>query len=283
MTENSGGVPQIFDSGLIRTRLARAAGVENFYIDHLIVEALDRLSPITRDFAHALVIVPDPEAIDTARLTTGQIKKADIVPVFADGETLQAPSGDYDLVLALGCLQAINDLPGMLTQIKTRLVPDGLFMAAMIGGQSLSELRQSFLHAEMALRDGAAPRVAPFADVRDAGSLLQRAGFALPVADLDRLTVRYDSMIELAMELRRFSASNPLQARDKGLATRTLIAAAGQHYAENFSDADGRIRATLETIWMSGWSPHESQQKPLKPGTAKMRLADALNTSETKI
>ena len=171
----------------------------------------------------------------------------------------------------------MNDIPGMLIQTRRALRPDGLFLGAMAGQGTLAELKESLLAAETELSGGASPRVIPFADVREAGALLQRAGFALPVADVDQLTVRYDSMFDLMRDLRGVGATNALVARSRKPATRAFFGRAAEIYAERFSDPDGRVRATFSIIWMSGWAPHASQQKPLKPGSAKTSLASALN------
>jgi SAM-dependent methyltransferase len=174
----------------------------------------------------------------------------------------------------------VNDLPGALAQIRRALKPDGLLLAALVGGASLTELRQAFAQAESEIEGGASPRVAPFADVRELGALMQRAGFALPVVDCDRLTVRYDTIFNLMRDLRRMGATNVLRERRRTPLRRATLARMAQVYAQRFADPDGRLRASFEIVWLSGWAPHESQQKPLKPGSAKQRLADALGTIE---
>ena len=174
----------------------------------------------------------------------------------------------------------MNDLPGTLIQIRRALKPDGLFLAALIGGDSLTELREAFAEAESEIEGGVSPRVAPFADVRELGALLQRAGFALPVVDSDRLTVRYQSVFALMRDLRRMGATNVLIERRRTPLRRATLQRMAEIYAQRFADPDGRVRATFEIAWLSGWVPHESQQKPLKPGSARARLADALGTKE---
>jgi hypothetical protein len=164
----------------------------------------------------------------------------------------------------------------MLVQIRRALKPDGLFLGCMAGAATLFELRDALLAAEIELHGGASPRVIPFTDVRDAGALLQRAGFALPVADVETVTVRYDNLFGLMTDLRAMGAASALEARSRKPATRTLFARAAQIYAERHSDADGRIRATFSLVWMSGWAPDPSQQKPLKPGSAQVSLARIL-------
>jgi SAM-dependent methyltransferase len=185
-----------------------------------------------------------------------------------------------DLAVSLLSLQAMNDIPGMLIQIRRALRPDGLFMAAIVGGDSLNELRTAFADAESEVEGGLSPRVAPFADVRELGALLQRAGFALPVVDSERLTVRYDSAPALMHDLRRMGATNVMQERRRRPLKRATLRRMEEIYAGRFADADGRLRASFEIIWLSGWAPHESQQKPLQPGSAAQRLADALGTRE---
>jgi SAM-dependent methyltransferase len=200
--------------------------------------------------------------------------------VVADEETLPFADGSIDLVVSALALQWINDLPGTLIQIRRALKPDGLLLAAMLGGDSLTELREAFASAESELEGGLSPRVAPFADLRELGALMQRAGFALPVVDSDRLTVRYDSAFALMRDLRAMGATNVLTERRRTPLRRATLMRMAHIYAERFSDPDGRVRATFEIAWLSGWSPHASQQKPLKPGSAAQRLADALGTKE---
>jgi SAM-dependent methyltransferase len=202
---------------------------------------------------------------------------ADIV---ADEEALPFRDASLDLVVSALALQFVNDLPGALVQVRRALRPDGLFLAAVLGGETLTELRQSFAAAEAEVEGGVSPRVAPFADLRDMGALLQRAGFALPVTDVERLTVRYSSPFILMGELRRMGATNVLVQRRRVPLRRATLKRMAEIYAERFSDPDGKVRATFEIIWLSGWAPHESQQKPLRPGSAQARLADALGTRE---
>ena len=201
-------------------------------------------------------------------------------PAVTDEEVLPFAPGSLDLVVSALSLQFVNDLPGTLIQIRRALKPDGLFLAALIGGESLTELRQAFAAAEAEVEGGVSPRVAPFADLRDLGALLQRAGFALPVADVDRVIVRYASPLDLMQELRRMGAGNVLLERRRVPLKRATLRRMLEVYAERFGGADGRIPATFEIVWLSGWAPHESQQQPLAPGSAKTRLADALRTQE---
>jgi SAM-dependent methyltransferase len=201
--------------------------------------------------------------------------------IVADDEALPLAPASADLIVSLLSLQLTNDTPGALFQIRHALKPDGLFLGAMAGGGTLGELRESLLAAEVELTGGASPRIAPFADVRDAGALLQRAGFALPVTDVESFTVRYDHMFALIADLRAMGMQNSLYGRSRRPLTRRFFARAAEIYAERFSDPDGRIRATFSFIWMSGWAPHASQQQPLKPGSAKASLAEALKVAET--
>jgi len=200
--------------------------------------------------------------------------------VVADEEALPFADGTLDLVVSGLSLQAVNDLPGVLVQVRRALKPDGLFLAALLGGDTLTELRQSFAVAESEHDGGVSPRVAPFPDLRDLGALLQRAGFALPVTDVDRITVRYATPLGLLHDLRRMGAANPLVERRRVPLRRATLMRAMAVYAARFADSDGRVRASFDVIWLSGWSPHENQQKPLQPGSAKKRLADALGTTE---
>src|SRR5262249_52047801 len=187
--------------------------------------------------------------------------------------------GAFDLITSVLSLQLVNDLPGALIQIRRALRPDGLFLGALLGGDSLIELRQAFMMAETETAGGVTPRVFPTADVRDMGGLLQRAGFALPVADSEPLIVTYSDPMALIWELKGMGAANPLAARSKKPLRRDTLARAVQYYSEHFNEPDGRVRATFEILYLCGWAPHGSQQRPLKPGSAAARLADALGTA----
>jgi SAM-dependent methyltransferase len=200
--------------------------------------------------------------------------------VVADEEALPFADGALDLLVSALALQNVNDLPGALLQVRRALKPDGLFLAALLGGETLTELRQSFAAAESEIEGGASPRVAPFADLRDLGGLLQRAGFALPVTDVDRLTIRYGSVFDLLRDLRRMGATNSLIARHRRPLRRATLQRMAEIYALQFADPNGRVRATFDIVWLSGWAPHPDQQQPLKPGSAKARLADALGARE---
>jgi SAM-dependent methyltransferase len=294
--------PLIFDRNLLRARRRRAQrlGPETFLIDRVAEDFADRLKAVLRRFdlaadlgtprgavraalartgSIAAMIAVDP-LIDAAPGPAGDHAGAAPLRVAADEEALPFAAGTLDLVVSGLALQTVNDLPGVLVQIRRALKPDGLFLAALLGGDTLIELRQSFAAAESECEGGASPRVAPFADLRDMGMLLQRAGFALPVVDADRLAVRYATPLALLHDLRRMGAANPLIERRRTPLRRATLMRAVDIYAARFADADGKVRATFEIIWLSGWAPHESQQQPLRPGSAKARLADALGTVE---
>jgi SAM-dependent methyltransferase len=284
--------PVIFDRPLLRARRARARmlGPATFLIEHAAEDFAERLSAVLRDFDLAADIGTPTDVVRRAiERRVGDIVAVDPVAahlagerlaVAADEEALPFRDASLDLVVSALALQFVNDLPGTLIQIRRALKPDGLFLAAMVGGDSLAELRAAFAEAESEIEGGVSPRVAPFADLRDLGALLQRAGFALPVADVDRVTVRYDSPLALMHDLRRMGATNALAERRRAPLRRATLRRMMEIYARNFTDADGRIRATFEIVWLSGWAPHESQQQPLAPGSAKTRLADALRTQE---
>jgi SAM-dependent methyltransferase len=193
-----------------------------------------------------------------------------------ESEPLPLAPESFDLAVSALALQFVNDLPGVLAQIRRALKPDGLLLAAMVGGDTLTELRQSFAAAEAELEGGVSPRVAPFADLRDVGALLQRVGFALAVTDVDRSVVRYDNAFALMQDLRRMGATNVLMERRRTPTRRATLLRMAQIYGERFADPDRRIRATFDVIWLSGWAPHASQQQPLQPGSAEASLAEAV-------
>jgi SAM-dependent methyltransferase len=203
--------------------------------------------------------------------------------LLGDEEALPFGPERFDLIVSCLALQGVNDLPGGLIQARRSLRPDGLFIGCLLGGNTLTELRQSFAAAESEIEGGVSPRVAPFADVRDLGGLLQRAGFALPVADNDSVTVRYATPFALMADLRAMGLTNNLVDRRRTPLRRATLLRMAAVYAERFADPDGRVRATFDLVWLSGWAPHESQQKPLRPGSAKSRLADALGVPEHRI
>jgi SAM-dependent methyltransferase len=203
--------------------------------------------------------------------------------VIGDEEALPFGPDSFDLIVSLLALHAVNDLPGAIVQIRRTLRPDGLFLGCLLGGNTLSELRTSFAEAESELEGGASPRVSPFADLRDLGGLLQRAGLALPVADIDTAIVRYATPFRLLQDLRAMGLTNTLRLRRRTPLRRGTLARMAEIYADRFADPDGRVRATFDLVWLSGWAPHASQQTPLRPGSAKARLADALGVTEQSV
>jgi SAM-dependent methyltransferase len=286
MTES----PIIFDRLLQHRRRERAAALPpaTFLLEHVAAELADRLSVVLRRFDLVVDLGTPADAVRATlrRLdSVGMVIGADIIPrerpfVVADEEALPFGDAAIDLLVSGLALQFVNDLPGVLLQIRRALKPDGLFLAALFGGETLTELRQSFAAAESEIEGGASPRVAPFADLREAGGLLQRVGFALPVTDVDRVIVRYASAFDLMQDLRRMGATNSLVARRRAPLRRATLMRAAEIYAQRFADADARIRATFDIMWLSGWAPHPDQQQPLRPGSAQARLADALGTRE---
>lgn len=277
MNASSADLPRLFDRALLRDRQSRAArqGAEAFLLDRVAEDMAERQQVVLREFNDGIDLGTPGDQVRAALTRNVRQLRAAALPV-SDTEPLALASASLDLVVSALALQFVNDLPGVLAQIRRALKPDGLFLAAMIGGETLTELRQSFAAAEAEVEGGVSPRVAPFADLRDLGGLLQRAGFALPVTDVDRTVVRYDNAFALMQDLRRMGATNVLNERRRTLSRRATFVRMAQVYAERFADPDGRIRATFDIVWMSGWAPHDSQQKPLKPGSAKMSLADAV-------
>ena len=283
----------IFDGRLLRARRRRALalGPAKFLLERAAGDLADRLAAVRRHFPLALDLGTPGDEVRTALAgfdSIGAIVAANAggegfgTPLYiaADEEALPFADGAFDLVVSALALQFVNDLPGTLVQIRRALRPDGLFLGALMGGETLTELRQSFAAAESEIEGGVSPRVALFGDLRDLGALLQRAGFALPVADSDRITVRYDSVFGLMYDLRRMGATNPLIDRRRTPLKRATLMRMAEIYSQRFADADGRVRATFELMWLSGWAPHPSQQRPLRPGSAQARLAEALGTRE---
>jgi SAM-dependent methyltransferase len=253
-------VPRIFDRKALmlhRERAARSGG--DGFLRHGVREGIEeRLLSVRRAFVAPLDL---DAALDAE-------------------ERLNAAEASTDLATSILALHAVNDLPGVLAQVRRALKPDGLFLAALFGGETLTELRQSLAAAEIEMLGGISPRVAPFADVRDLGGLLQRAGFALPVADVERTVVRYRDPMQLFADLRAMGETNALAERSRKPMRRAMLAKALEHYAENFAEADGRLRATFDIVYLTGWAPHESQQKPLKPGSAKVSLVKVLGSAK---
>ena len=286
--------PPIFDRALLRQRHARARAGHpaDFLLTQAAEDLADRLLNVQRQFSIIADLgTPTPVLAQALAARWPQARVHRIAPIadpangtlyraagsaVADLEALPLAPESLDLAVSALALQSVNDLPGALVQIRRALKPDGLFLAVLLGGRTLHELRACLSEAELELFGGASPRVAPFADVRDMGGLLQRAGFALPVADSDALTVRYASLFHLMADLRAMGATNPLVDRLRRPSPRALFGRAAELYAARFADADGRIRATFEIVSISGWAPHESQQKPARRGSGTVSLAAVL-------
>lgn len=280
----------VFDLQSLVARKRRARRIDDrgahFLMQRAAEDVADRLSTVQRNFDTAASILSQTDAAQRMLQQSGKVEntfrvETDAALLDGDGlvaqdEILPLQPESVDLVISLYALQEANDLPGMLIQIRRSLRPDGLFLGCLAGAGTLGELREALLAAETELYGGASPRVFPFADVRDMGGLLQRAGFALPVTDSESVTVRYDSMFALIRDLRAMGATNSLLARSRKPANKALFLRAAEIYAERFSDPDGRVRATFSTIWLSGWTPHASQQKPARPGSATVSLAKLL-------
>jgi len=286
--------PILFDSALLRRRRRRAlteGGWPGFLGKAAADDIMWRLDAVTREFADVVVLgaagsdLPQrlAERAGTRRvIACDEVSWPGIDQVFDHESPVLAEHGADCIVWPLG-LERINDIPNCLARLNRALRPDGLLLAVLLAGSSLGELRRAWMEAEAELRGGAGPRVAPFADIRDLGGLLQRAGFALPVADLDRLIVRYGSGLGLMRDLKALGLANPLAERPRTLTSPAVLASAVDRFDRDNADADGRVRATFELATLTAWAPHASQQKPLKPGSARMRLADALGTKEVKL
>ena len=276
MASNPPQAPVLFDRSLLRVRQNRAlrGGAATFLLDRVAEDLGGRLNAVLREFSEVVDVWTPGEIL--ANALRKRFKSVTHIGLQQSDERLALEPDSLDLVVSALAFQFVNDLPGVLAQIRRALRPDGLLLAAMIGGDTLTELRQAFAAAEAELEGGVSPRVAPFADLRDIGALMQRAGLALPVTDVDRVVIRYDSAFALMADLRRMGATNVLVERRRMPTRRATLLRMAQIYAERFADADGRIRATFEVIWLSGWAPHESQQKPLRPGSARIGLEEAV-------
>jgi SAM-dependent methyltransferase len=289
----------VFDQGLIATNRRRAMAKGDwkaaFLLEIAAEELAERLSLVERRFEQAVELHGATGIAARMAMASGKIGhmtriETEAMPAATDETVIVAPPenlplqpGSVNLVLSPLGLHLTNDTPGVFIQVHRALQPDGLFLAAIPGSGTLQELREVLLATEIEMSGGASPRVIPFPEVRDVGGLLQRAGFALPVVDAESYTVRYDSLFPLMQDLRHMGMANPLADRSRRPVGRRFFLRAAEIYAERFADADGRIRATFSMIYASGWKPHESQQKPLKPGSAKTRLADALDVSEHRL
>lgn len=290
--------PIIFDRALTRRRRDRAAARFDEF-DFLMVEAADRLADRLLDLRREFNLALDLGAhtglfarVWPKGLAKPWLAQADLSPAMAtraavfgpalacDEEALPFADASLDAVLSCLSLHWVNDLPGALVQIRRALAPDGLFLASVLGGDTLVELREVLSAAELEVTGGISPRVSPFADIPDLGGLLQRAGFALPVVDSDVLTVTYDNLFALMADLRGMGESNAVLERHKLPTRRGVLMRAAEIYHHRFADADGRIPATFQILTMTGWAPDASQQKPLRPGSARNRLADAIGGVE---
>lgn len=276
--------PRVFDRELIARHFARRNGADDFVTKLALDDLATRLITVTRSFEAALIMAPDARELPVMGRSASGIfsfeRAATVVgseaATLVDPETLALPRTDYDLIVSVLDMTIVNDVVGFLARLRRHLRPDGLFMAVAVGGASLNELREAWLTAEVEVTGGAFARVAPFIPLSDAGGLLQRAGFTLPVTDVETHTVRYGHPLKLMAELKALGAQNPLAERPSRPVTRRLLQTATEAYGAIAMDADARVRATLELIWMSGWAPHESQQKPARRGSATVSLKDVL-------
>lgn len=288
--------PLIFDLDLLnrrRTRVAAMAASHDFLLERVADDFLERLSIVRRAFPlaadvgahHGLLgrrltqlpeLASSIESLTSVEPTAALLAQCAAPRLQADLETLPLAEASHDLIVSGLSLHLVNDLPGALIQINRALKPDGLFLGALLGGATLTELRQAWLIAETEITGGASPRVAPFADVRDLGSLVQRAGFALPVVDSDIVSVTYADPVALMREVKAMGASNMLLDRRRAPVTRPLLLRAAEIYAERFALPNGRIPATFEILTITAWRPDPTQPKPLKPGSAQVSLKDVL-------
>lgn len=290
---------QVFDRAAVRAHRQRSAArwTEHDFLKREVAERLlDRLRDVNRTFVSALDLGCHGGTLAERLPEVGKVEhlvQCDIAPAMAqraaaggcpalaaDEEALPFAPHSFDLALSALSLHWVNDLPGTLIQLKTCLRPDGLLLAALLGGESLHELRVALMEAELEVTGGLSPRVSPFAEVRDCGGLLQRAGFALPVVDQDEITVTYADPFALLRELRGMAETNAVRERPRGMARRALFARMAEIYAERFARPDGRIPITFQVLYLTAWAPHDSQQQPLRPGSAKTRLAEVLDTVE---
>ena len=282
----------VFDRALVaRRRSAIKDG--HFLLSRAADDAAERLLDIKRDFENALIF-GDAQFTDALmqKLTEGKIKqlsranysaKPQAGMTLADEEALPFGPQSFDLIISGLSLHQVNNLPGALMQFRAALKPDGLFLGALFGGQTLTELRHILYEVEDALYGGITPRVSPMVDFSQAAALLQGTGFALPVVDTDRITVSYSDITRLFSDLKAMGETNALSARSRAPVSRRFLATASKAYAEAYTGSREKLRATFEILWLTGWAPHPRQQKPLKPGSANMRLADALGVIETKL
>jgi NADH dehydrogenase [ubiquinone] 1 alpha subcomplex assembly factor 5 len=286
----------VFDRRAVRRhreRAARTIDAHDFLFREAAMRLAERLDEIRRAFPVALDLGGHGGVVTQALAGRGGIeimvetdlsfalaRRGGALRVVADEEFLPFAPGAFDLIASGLSLHWVNDLPGALIQIRQALKPDGLLLVSLLGGETLHELRAALLEAEAEETGGAAPRVSPFADLRDAGALLQRAGFALPVVDADTITVSYPSALALMRDLRAMGEANALTERARSFSRRGVLLRAAARYEERFADATGRVPATFKIITLTAWAPHAAQPKPLRPGSAAARLAEALGTEE---
>ncbi|OPB34860.1 methyltransferase domain-containing protein [Bartonella taylorii] len=284
--------PLIFDHDRIeqyrKRAFQKAKEGYDFLLSHMAEDLYKRLSTVDRLFTLALDLHSHTDLAAQVLMKSGKVHSIERVETdilyrshdkkfhLRHRELLDFPQNYCDLIVSLLSLQLTNDTPGVLSQIKNILKPDGLFLAVMAGAGTLVELRECLLQAEIEIYGGASPRIYPFADIRDVGTLLQRVGFALPVADIEDITIRYNTMFDLMHDLKAMGMQNALINRSRRPVSKRFFLRAAEIYAQRFSDSDGRIRACFSFIWLSGWAPHPNQQKPLQPGSAKISLADVL-------
>lgn len=283
---------------ILQDRAAARFDRADFLRPRMVASILDRLTDVRRTFETALVV--GARAGDAALRNLCALKSvrrlfvlesspallrtlegkdyagAELVPVIGTAEHLPFDPAAFDLVIDAATLHVVNDVPGALIQIRRALRPDGLFLAAIPGGRTLHELRGGLMEAEIALYGGASPRVFPFADMQQVAGLMQRAGFALPVVDRETQTVEYRTFSALLRDLRDMGEGNCLAARNRDYRGRAFLAAAEVACRAQFAAPDGRLSATFETVHALGWAPHESQQKPLRPGSAQISLTEVL-------
>ena len=269
--------PSLTDRIALARNRARAATLPDralFLQREVVDEVQERLTEVNRTFTDVAVVTGEP-ALWQAAMPGAR--------TLGDGPVLDLAPASQDLVIHALCLHWADDPVGQIVQCARALRPDGMFIAALFGGRTLHELRACLAEAEVAATGGLSPRVLPMGEIRDLGGLVQRAGLALPVADSVTRSVSYRDALHLMSDLRSMGEGNALHARQRRFTMRAVIADAAARYAEGFAQPDGKVRATFEIIFLTGWSPHEGQQKPLRPGSAAGRLADALGVRETPL
>lgn len=274
-------IPLIFDRQLYLARQQKASGANAALVVHIAEDLADRLSVINHQFDKVLLIAQNAEAYATVLKGSGKCAAIEMRQPLAS-DALDLVANTYDAVFHLMDIHCVNDVPGTLAQCARALKPDGLFMMAGFAGETLAELREAWLASESEISGGASLRIAPMISTREMGGLLQRAGLALPVSDVDHVTLRYADPLAMLREIKGFGFSNPLMERRKAFTSERMLAYVLSYYQNHFADGDGRVRATLDVLWALAWKPHDSQQKPLKPGSAKASLAEVLAKLDEK-